>query len=448
LSVLATSGLLLLARPLGEGLGRWLPRRLALLIAIPVAAQLACQPVILLLNPSLPLYGVAANLLAEPAAPLVTVLGMITCVAAPVLPPVAAVVGWLAWLPAAWIAAVATFFSGLPGAQSPWPPGAVGVVLLVVVTVAGLVALFAGAPRAARRVARGFLVVALIGYVASIAGTRIVDAVSRPADWEFGLCDIGQGDATLVRSDGRVALIDTGPVPAKLASCLQQLGITRIDLLVLTHYDLDHVGGTSAVVGMVDRVLIGPPSDPADIRLAGQLRAGGAEVDQVSTGEAGMLGALRWQVLWPPSRGVEPGNPASVTLSVVPTDGCPDCLTGIFLGDLGQESQARLLGSARPPPVDVVKVAHHGSADQSAELYAQLHATIGLIGVGAGNDYGHPTAKLLGILASTDTRVLRTDLDGMVLVAPGDRPHEARVWTQKPGGHEATLVGSEVAGGG
>ena len=158
-----------------------------------------------------------------------------------------------------------------------------------------------------------------------------------------------------------------------------------------------------------------------------------------------MLGALRWQVLWPPTRGVEPGNPASVTLSIVPTDGCAGCLTGIFLGDLGQESQARLLGSARPDPVDVVKVAHHGSADQSPELYAQLHATLGLIGVGAGNDYGHPTAKLLGILAAAGTRPLRTDLDGTVLIAPGDRPHEARVWTEKPGGGEATRTGAEVA---
>ena len=86
LSVLATAGLLLLARPLAEVMARWLPRGLALVLAVPLAAQLACQPVLLMLNPSLPLYGVAANLLAEPAAAPVTVLGLIACVAAPVVP--------------------------------------------------------------------------------------------------------------------------------------------------------------------------------------------------------------------------------------------------------------------------------------------------------------------------------------------------------------------------
>ncbi|MFW8745825.1 ComEC/Rec2 family competence protein, partial [Mesorhizobium japonicum] len=131
-----------------------------------------------------------------------------------------------------------------------------------------------------------------------------------PPDWEFGLCDIGQGDATLIRSGDRIALVDTGPDPAKLRACLGELGIHHIDLLVLTHYDLDHVGGTEAVVGEVDRVLIGPPSDAGDVRLAAELRAGGAAVDQVSVGVQGELGAVGWEVLWPPPTGVEPGNPA------------------------------------------------------------------------------------------------------------------------------------------
>jgi competence protein ComEC len=445
LSALATAGLLLFAGPLAAVLGRWLPRRLALVVAVPIAAQLACQPVILLLQPALPVYGVAANLLAEPAAPIVTVLGLVACLTAPWLPGLATVVAWLAWLPAGWIAAVARFAAHLPGAQSPWPPGIIGVIALIGVTVAGLLAALAGPPARVRRLARGALVVAVVGYLASVGGIHVVQLAGRPADWEFGLCDIGQGDATLVRSGDRIALIDTGPDPARLSACLQELGIGRIDLLVLTHYDLDHVGGTDAVVGKVDHALVGPPSDPGDVGLADELRSGGAEVDQVSAGAHGMLGALRWDVLWPPRSGVEPGNPASVTLLVRPQDGCPACLTGVFLGDLGEESQDRLLGAERPPPVDVVKVAHHGSADQSPELYAALHSTVGLIGVGAGNDYGHPTAKLLGILAANNIRPMRTDLDGMVLVAPGARPHEAVVWQQKRDGREATLTGPELA---
>ena len=81
--------------------------------------------------------------------------------------------------------------------------------------------------------------------------------------------------------------------------------------------------------------------------------------------------------------------------------------------------------------MDVVKVSHHGSADQSEALYDRLRAAVGLIGVGADNDYGHPTDSLLEMLAASGTTALRTDLDGLILVAPGDGPGEVDVWTAR-----------------
>jgi len=425
LSVLATAGLLVLASPLADRLAPFLPRWLALLVAIPVSAQLACQPVLLLLDPALPLYGVPANALAEPAAPLATIGGLIACLLATLLPPLAPVAAWLAWLPASWIAAVATFAAGLPGARSPWPVGPPGMVLLLALTLLViLLILRAGSPRLRGRLRR-VLAVAAIAYLGVLAGGHIVTVTGRPGDWQIAMCDVGQGDATVLRSGADVALIDTGPEPEALEGCLDALGVGRIRLLVLTHYDLDHVGGVEAVIGRVDRVLIGPVSDAGDTAIADALTAGGATVTPVQTGDAGVLGDLSWRVLWPPPTGVAPGNAASVTLLV---DGPLDAL---FLGDLGEESQLRLLGRGGVPRVDVVKVAHHGSADQAAALYEALGAGVGLIGVGADNDYGHPTPKLLGILSAVGIRALRTDLDGLILVAPG--ADGIRVWSERAG---------------
>jgi competence protein ComEC len=432
LSVLATAGLLVLAAPLAAALGRWLPRWLALIIAVPLSAQIACQPVLLLLEPSLPLYGVLANVIAEPAAPFATVLGLLACLLAPLAPGVALPVAWLAWIPATWIASVATFTSGLPGARSPWPTGAAGIALLIMLSGAVLVVVLGtGSPRV-RVAARSLVVVAMVAYLTTLAGTRLVNDLGRPPDWQFALCDVGQGDAMLIRSGGAIALVDTGPKAAPLTACLDELGVGRIQLLVLTHYDLDHVGGVDAVTGLVDRVLVGPPADGHDAAIAEAFAVAGADVDQVSRGERGAIGALTWRVLWPPPRGVEPGNAASIVLDVQPAAGCAGaCLSTVTLGDLGEESQARLLGGAQLERVDVVKVAHHGSADQCAAVYEALRATVGLIGVGAGNDYGHPTDDLLGILAAVGTTAARSDLDGLVLVAPGDRAGEVRVWTER-----------------
>jgi competence protein ComEC len=432
LSVFATAGLLVFAGPLSAVLGRIVPAKIAALVAIPLSAQLVCGPVLILLNPGLPTYGVVANLLAEPAAPIATVLGLIACVLLPFAPAIGQPVAHVAWLPAAWIAAVARFFAGLPGASIPWLSGVVGVALLTLLTVAGLF-LVLGARKSSVlwRMAAVTLALSVATAGGVIGGNALRVRLSQPDDWQIAACDIGQGDAVLVRSRGEVALIDTGPDPKLLTACLTRLGIDRIDLLVLSHYDLDHVGGSGAVLGRVDRALVGP-SDGADAdRLDAQLAGAGATVEQAAKGMTGSLGDLDWQVLWPrgPAGGIEPGNDASVTVLFGGDQDCA-CLSALFLGDLGRESQLRMLASNPLGHVDVVKVAHHGSADQYEPLYKAVSATIGLVSVGIDNDYGHPTDALLGILARDGTLATRTDLEGLVLVSPRDDGAVA-VWTER-----------------
>jgi len=432
LSALATAGLLLLARPLAAVLERWMPAPLALVIAVPAAAQLACQPVLLLLSPTLPLWGVPANLLAGPAAPVATVLGLVACLLAPLAPPLASGLAAIAWLPASWVAAVARLASALPGARMPWPAGALGLGALLVLTLVVGVAVLGPPGSRLRRTAAGLACVGLLGYAGALGGIRLAALVARPGDWQYAMCDVGQGDATLIRSAGVTALIDTGPDPAALTACLDELGVGHLDLLVLTHYDLDHVGGTDAVLGRVGTALVGPAGEDDDVVLQERLRGGGARVVEAQAGVSGRLGALDWVALWPSPRGVEPGNAASVALLVSPGEGCGACLSALLLGDLDEETQRRMVARRPPPPVDVLKVAHHGSGDFSAELYAREAASVGLIGVGADNDYGHPADAALEALAASGTAAFRTDLDGLILVSPplasGGPP---RVWTER-----------------
>ena len=433
LSVLATAGLLVLAGPLAAVLSRWLPDSLAILVSIPLAAQLACQPVLILLNPTIPVYGVLANILAEPAAPIATVLGLLACLCLPLAPAVGTVLLAIAWLPSAWIAAIARFFASAPGAQAPWVPGAVGMIALVVVTGLALLVLLLR-PSCGTRTVLAALLLSVACYAGVTVGAALGRAGSQPSSWQIAACDVGQGDAVLVRSQGSVALIDTGPEPEALTACLSDLGIERIQLLILSHYDLDHVGGISAVFGMVDRALVGPPADDGDLELRDSLARSGAVVSEVSRGERGLLGELSWEVLWPPSRAgvVVPGNDASVTVRFEGVGQCQaGCLSSLFLGDLGEESQSRMYGVAHPAAVDVVKVAHHGSGDQSQRLYERVLASVGLISVGAQNSYGHPTDRLLQMLSGVGTMITRTDLEGMILVAPTPAGG-IMVWTEHP----------------
>ncbi|WP_168915589.1 ComEC/Rec2 family competence protein [Microcella flavibacter] len=437
LSVLATAALLLLSGPLAERLGRVMPAPLALAIAVPLAAQIASQPVLVLLEPSIPLAGVAANILAAPAAPVATIVGMIACLLAPLAPPLALGAAGIAWLPASWIGGIARVAAELPGSQLPWPEGGLGAVLLAVV-LAGL-ALVAGIPavlggRARRRVLIGTAALLVVTAGLTVGATTLQN-LGRPADWTIAQCDIGQGDALIVRSADRLALIDTGAEPELLDGCLRSLGVERIDLLVLTHFDHDHVGAVEVVVGRVDEVIAGPVADERDVEILDGLAAGGAAVRQVAAGEEGVLGAQRWRVLWPPDhRGVEPGNDASLVLEWRAAGDCaPTCPPSMLaLGDLGQQAQRGLLDAVRIRPVDVVKVSHHGSADQEPALYTAAAAALGLIGVGEGNGYGHPASEALDAVSAAGGVAVRSDRHGLALIAPApDDPGAWRVWTER-----------------
>lgn len=410
LSAAATGALLLLARPLAGGLERWMPRALALAIAVPTSAQLVCGPLIVLIDPHVPLLGILANLVADPAAAPATIAGALACIAP--FPWLRDGLTALAWVPAAWIAAVAHTSASVAAQNLPWPDGLPGAALLALVGAA--VCLVIIRPRRVPRLV-GVATAAMAVVVGLVLGGTAVRTVAGPltvpSAWQVAMCDVGQGDATLWRSGTAVALVDTGPEPEALARCLTQFGIERVDLLVLTHFDLDHVGGSPAVIGRAALVVHGPTDGDADQRLLDRFEAAGARLQEATTGTSGTLGATRWQALGPPPRAA-PGNDASVAIDIAGM-GFPRT---VMLGDLGERSQAALRARVDVARVQVVKVSHHGSADQDAGLYRALRPAVGLIGVGADNRYGHPTEKLLAMLTALGATVGRTDQDGALAV--------------------------------
>lgn len=412
LSAAATGALLLAAGPLADGFGRWMPAPVALALSVPLAAQLACGPLLVLIDARVPLYGVVANMLAAPAAPVGTIAGLLACLLAAV-PVVGPGLAGLAWVPAAWVSATATTMAAFPASSVPWPEGVAGLLLLALVGAAVLL-LIAPSPLMLRRAA-GFVLVALCG-VGLAAGpiTGLVDRAGTPERWAILACEVGQGDAVLVRSGDAIALIDVGPDPAPLGRCLDRFGIGTIDLLVLTHFDADHRGGVDAVTGRVGTVLHGPPADAQDDRLLRRLADAGADLVLAHAGHSGRLGEATWRVLWPrPRDRVYPsGNDASVAVAVT-GGGVP---ASVFLGDLSAQSQRSLLATGRVPAgVSVVKVAHHGSADQEAALYRRLRPPLALVTVGE-NDYGHPRQEILSTLTGMGATIARTDLAGDVAV--------------------------------
>ncbi|QEU94429.1 ComEC/Rec2 family competence protein [Streptomyces kanamyceticus] len=424
LSVLATGALLTLAPRWSAALrGRRVPPRLADALAAAAAAQAVCAPVVAVLAARVSLVAVPCNLLAEFAVAPATVLGFAALASAPVAMPVAKALSWCASWPTGWIAEIARTGAALPGSGFGWPGGWLGGLLLALATVAVVLL-------GRRLVRRPWLCAAcalllLLVIVQPPPLTRVI-AGWPPAGWRMVMCDVGQGDATvLATGDGAAVVVDAGPDPVAVDRCLRSLGITRIPLVLLTHFHADHVAGLPGVlrgreVGVIQTTGFEEPWEQAEF-VRERAAAEGVPVTRAAAGERRRVGALDWRVLWPPPQSPElpaprPEGPndASVAL-LVRTGG----LALLLLGDLEPPAQRALLRSpaaASLGSVDVLKVAHHGSAHQDPELLRRAAPRLALISCGADNSYGHPSPRTVEALRGGGAEVLRTDTQGAIAV--------------------------------
>ena len=280
---------------------------------------------------------------------------------------------------------------------------------------------------AARRLGHAVSGWTAVGLLTAAALLSWTAARTRPDGLlHLHLLDIGQGDAQLVVSpNGRRLLIDGGPSGAALLAQVGRLQAPwdkRLDLVLLTHPDADHVGGLPALLrryrvgGVLDPELAAESPDADDWRAALAERpvprhrasAGGRIILDEAAGVTG-------DILWPPEprlAGVaSPTNENAVVLRLR-----YGAVSALFTGDIGADAEAALLASGAPLSAEVLKVAHHGSAGSStAPFLAAVRPRVALIGVGKDNRYGHPTQEALDRLAASgDVIVRRTDRDGAV----------------------------------
>lgn len=422
LSVLATAGILLLAPAMSERLATRMPLPLALGLSVTLAAQLFCLPLLMQLQPGLPTYSVIANLLAGPMVAPVTVLGMIALVLTPVAPPLVSIITWIASLGTWVIEVVAIVFSGLPVAYFPWATGWPATILSVLLIVAVAIWLRAGSVPM-KQLGVGALVVVVVATVSVPAASEILPKSWPIKDWSLVACDVGQGDALVVQSQGRTAVIDVGSDDNLIDQCLARLKISHIDLLVLTHFDFDHVGGIRGAIStrsVSSAIVSGFPDErPATEEAFELLSKKDVRVITAEPRLSGTLGEFSWRVIAPSEEATEAKD--SNDASVVMVFRSPE-YDLLLTGDLGEAGQRRIssaaleiLGNSEKPLV--LKVSHHGSNDQSAEFHKNLRPELAIISVGESNGYGHPGRDLLDLLASSGAQVLRTDLHGSLALS-------------------------------
>jgi competence protein ComEC len=227
--------------------------------------------------------------------------------------------------------------------------------------------------------------------------------------------DVGQGDATLLQ-DGRAALlVDAGPADGEIVRRLRQAGVRRLDALVLTHAQADHIGGAASVLRAVpvDLVIDGEDGvrSPDGDRVAAELARRDIRRVVPAAGQVLRVGRLELRVLSPAR------EPAAAHAGQDPN---VRAIVGLVRGSgvtvlLTADAESDVLAPLDLSAVDVLKVSHHGSADPGlAALLTRLRPRVAVIEVGAHNAYGHPAPETVAELTRANAAVYRTDRDGTI----------------------------------
>lgn len=439
LSFAAVVGIFLLVDPLravigARAAGKWL-RPVFDAMAMTTAATLATAPLIAFHFGSISTTTLVANLLALPAVAPAMWLGMLAAAAGqvPGLPVEALnaldapVLAYIAQV-AAWCGRPSWAYLDVRLDEA----GLVASYLLIAVGVVLLLRLRRRRRMAAARRKRelrwkrpsrsrpgllgraGVLAAVLAAAVwapAPGAGT----AREAPTGLRVSVLDVGQGDAILLQPAGAPAvLVDGGPPGDDLDGKLRAAGLGRLGAVVVTHDQADHAGGISDLLGAmpIDRLFFAE----LDRRLLEEARVAGSATRRVAAGSELRSGRLHLQVLWPPRELLD--QPSEVT--------DPNQLSVVMLARwhgfsmlLTADAEAETT-PVEAGPVDVLKVAHHGSEDSGlGELLDRSAPALAVISVGSGNPFGHPAPRTLAALTSRGVKTLRTDLDGTIVLDVG-----------------------------
>jgi competence protein ComEC len=437
LSFAGSLGLLLWARGWSRRLGgerpepgasrrRRIGHAVAVAVAVSAAAQVATAPLVAWHFQRIPLAGLPASVLATPL------------VAAALPGAILALVAPAAWLAAPFAAGARGLMEATLGVVDLLAVGSgtvwAGPPLLAALGAGGtLGAWVAGAAEGRRSGGRGPVARTLHAsgarrraakrrgaVVGGWCGLLLLPLASGvlPRPLEIHLIDIGQGDAILVRSPrGAWTLIDTGPGPGEdLLRGLARRGVRRLETLVVTHPDLDHLGAAAAVLRTVEvGAILGPGmlrGTEAVSELVAAARAERVPWRVASAGEEWRVDGSEWRILHAGGSGLPP-NDRSIVIHL--RYGSFDAL---LTGDVSSSVEDGLPARLAPgTTIEVLKVAHHGSTTSTSEaLLDALRPRVALVSAGRGNRFGHPSPVVVRRIARRGIPLLRTDQGGDLVV--------------------------------
>ena len=264
-----------------------------------------------------------------------------------------------------------------------------------------------------------FLVAAVL--IGGIAADSMISSATGAKAGETGkmevhFIDVGQGDATLITCDGHAMLVDAGDYSKGTAiqNYLQKQKVKKLDYLILTHPDSDHIGGAPVIITKfgIDKVFVSnyEKDNKTYQKLIQALDNKRLKYTTPAVGTSYFLGTAEITILGPNDTYDNP-NDASVALMVRNGEN-----RFLFTGDAGEDAEQDILAVGIDLAADVYKAGHHGSSTStSQEFFEAVSPSCAVISCGEDNSYGHPHAETLNTFRMNGVKVYRTDEDGTIV---------------------------------
>ena len=435
LSVAATAGLILWVNRIQTFLDRTIPKRVPLwiiqILTVTTAAQFSVFPILVALGSPISLSSVPANMIAVPLAGPAMVLGLLAALVTPLSQAIGTAIAWLAGCFAHLIALVAQFSAAISWLVIPWPSGKLGIALAII-CVSGVVQIGIFWRRLTNEL-QSQAVSILVAAAALLWFSPSLTFKQWPVpNWVMVSCDVGQGDATVIRvGRNEAVVVDVGGDSKAIDDCLNDLGIKRIPVLLLTHFHADHVGGLEGAIGNreIGQIRVSPLNDPPNTTefVQAVLTRLNLNATVMTYPERFVVNGVSFTCIWPSELIMGQGsdaNNASVALAVE--------INGVSIllaGDIEPPAQDQIVKDLPAIDFDVIKVAHHGSRYQSSDFASWANAEVAFISAGKDNDYGHPAPETISLYELTGSQVFRTDLQGDLAITVQDS--QIRVATRR-----------------
>lgn len=264
------------------------------------------------------------------------------------------------------------------------------------------------------------LIVLLTVPLSVMMPVRVYGSTAETSDEiKVSFLDVGQGDAAVIQCGGKTMMIDGGKPKESsfIYSWLRKNSITKLDYMVATHPDADHIGGLS---GALNYASVGTAycsvtdwTTKTFRNLVKYLKKQGKSLKIPSAGKEFDLGGAEVEVLESGKKGdkeEDDSNNSSIVLKITYGD-----ISFLFTGDAEKEEEDDLLDSDYDLKSTVLKVGHHGSSGSTSYRFLrEVDPEYAVISVGADNTYGHPTGAVLSRLRDADVRTYRTDMQGTI----------------------------------